>query len=65
MRYPGLRGEVGEGVPGLLPTSPQRAKQQGGALRCRMPNRLTKAALEAGGGAAVWDPGAAVTGVGG
>lgn len=29
MRYPGLRGEVGEGVPGLLPTGPQRATQGG------------------------------------
>lgn len=27
MRYPGLQGEVGEGVPGLLPTGPQRAME--------------------------------------
>ena len=64
MRYPGLRGEVGEGVPGLLPTSPQRA-MHGGALRCRTPDRLTRAALEAGGSTVAWDPGAAGTGVGG
>lgn len=44
---------------------PPESNAGGGALRCRTPNRLTKAALEAGGGAVVWDPGAAVTGVGG
>lgn len=64
MRYPGLRGEVGEGVPSLLPTGPQRA-MQGGALRCRTPGRLRKAALEAGSSGVAQDPGAAVSPVAG
>ena len=63
MRYPGLRGEVGEGVPGLLPIGPQRA-MQGGCAQVQDPRQAHQSSPR-GWGQQTWDPGAAGTGVGG